>query len=31
MQADNAQKLVEVRGLGKMFTLHNQGASACRC
>ena len=25
MQADNAQKLVEVRGLGKMFTLHNQG------
>jgi len=24
MQADN-QKLIEVRGLGKMFTLHNQG------
>lgn len=25
MHAEQAQKLVEVRGLGKMFTLHNQG------
>jgi len=25
MQADNAQTLIEVRGLGKIFTLHNQG------